>query len=627
MNETLQSALAAGTLRSVDIHLARHLLSRATVVDDPSANEQVALAIALLSRAGADGDVCLDLEAAAAGRSSTHADWQQALRRSGLVADAGDGRLLPLVLDAQHRLYLHRHWTQECRVADALLARAQPAPDIATHGTTKHGTGSAVLRDALARLFSGRAASDRQQLAAALALLRQLTVISGGPGTGKTTTVARILALLVECRPTDTPLPVIRLAAPTGKAAARLTQSIREAKQKLRDSAGTAAAVADVVEAIPEDASTLHRLLGARGGHGITRYTHHGGNPLALDVLVIDEASMLDLGLMAAVLDALPATARLILLGDRDQLASVEAGNVLGDICNHGGTTGWRPALCAQLAALGLDPGTPVPDTAPAMGDSVVVLAESHRFRHDSGIGRAAAAINAGSFDEPLFAAGDDGVCWQSPSAQVLAGHVDTLVECHWQHWRQTDDPVEASRRFDAFRFLCAVREGEFGVAHINRLVEQSLARRGLIDAGDRHYSEKHYAGRPLLVTRNDYGIRLYNGDVGLVLPDAEAGGVLRAFFVQPDGSVRRVALNRLPAHETAYAMTVHKSQGSEFGHIALVLPAQDAPVLTRELVYTGITRARTGVTIWAPRDVLIRAISRRVQRTSGLRDALWPTQ
>ncbi|MFP5383165.1 MAG: exodeoxyribonuclease V subunit alpha, partial [Gammaproteobacteria bacterium] len=546
--------------------------------------------------------------------------------------DAGDDRLLPLVLDAQHRLYLHRHWTQERRVADALLVRAQAAPGIATSESATHGMDSAVLRDALARLFPGRAANDRQQLAAALALLRQLTVISGGPGTGKTTTVARILALLVWCRPTGTPPPVIRLAAPTGKAAARLTQSIREAKQKLRDSVGAAAVVAEVVEAIPEEAATLHRLLGARGGPGITRYAHHGGNPLALDVLVVDEASMLDLGLMAAVLDALPATARLILLGDRDQLASVEAGNVLGDICNHGVTTGWRPALCAQLAALGLDPGIPAPESAPVMSDSLVVLAESHRFRHDSGIGRAALAINAGSFDEPLFAAGDDGVCWQSPPVQALAGHIDTLVERHWQHWRQTEDPVEASRRFDTFRFLCAVREGEFGVGHINRLVEQSLMRRGLIDAGERHYSERHYsqmhyAGRPLLVTRNDYSVRLYNGDVGLVLPDAEAGGALRAFFVQPDGSVRRVALNRLPAHETAYAMTVHKSQGSEFGHIALVLPAQDAPVLTRELVYTGITRARTGVTIWAPRDVLARAISRRVQRTSGLRDALWPAQ
>lgn len=616
MNETLQSALAAGALRSVDVHLARHLLAHAALAGDPLAQGRVALAIALLSRAGADGDVCLDLAAVAPGNSwpadaiPALADWQDALQRSGLVAGATGMPVLPLVLDGRHRLYLHRHWQQEHDVAGALLGRAQ----------AQESVDPVFLRAALARYFPGRAADDRQCLAAALAVIRRLTVIAGGPGTGKTTTVARILALLVEAGRAAGSPPVIRLAAPTGKAAARLTQSIREAKQKLHDNVDAA-----VVDAIPEDASTLHRLLGALGGDGIARYAHHAGNPLALDVLVIDEASMLDLGLVSAVLAALPAQARLILLGDRDQLASVEAGNVLGDICgistigSPGATTGWRPALCAQLRALGLDPGISAGDDAPAMGDSLVALTESHRFRRDSGIGRAALAINAGEFDEQLFGDGNEDVHWHSPSAAELAACVDALVSRYWLRWRETDDPVEASRRFDEFRFLCALREGESGVGQINRLVEQALSRRGLVDP-----RERHYAGQPLLVTRNDYGVRLYNGDVGLVLPDAEAGGVLRAFFVQPDGSVRRVALNRLPAHETAYAMTVHKSQGSEFTRVALVLPPQDAPVLTRELVYTGITRARSGATIWAPREVLARAISRRVLRASGLLDALW---
>lgn len=632
MNALLESARAAGALRGVDVQLARYLLEHATA----PAGSEVALAVALLAHANADGDVCIDL-AALAGRNvlvpergdsafagvmaPALADWKHALLASGLVASPGDDVVLPLVL-AGNLLYLHRYWSRERAVADALQARLADGAAIdgaandsaATDGAAVDGPApdSTVLRATLARYFPERPADDRQQLAAALAMLRRFTVISGGPGTGKTTTVARILAVLLEMNAGSARPLLIRLAAPTGKAAARLTQSIRQAKAALRALPATA-----VVDAIPEEAGTLHRLLGARGGNGVRKFTHDADNRLALDVLVVDEASMVDLDLMASLLAALPPQARLILLGDRDQLASVEAGNVLGDICNRGDAVAWRPELCARLHALGLEPGAAGDAASPLMADSLVVLTRSHRFSSEGGIGRVAAAVNAGQFDEALFT--EDGVRWRAPVAAQLAAFVDEAVATYWLDWRLTADPVEAGRRFDAFRFLCAVREGDFGVGQLNRLVEQSLQRRGLIDA-----RAQHYAGRPLLVTRNDYGVGLFNGDVGLVLPDADAGGLLRAFFVQPDGKVRRIALNRLPAHETAYAMTVHKSQGSEFGRVTLVLPDTDSPVLTRELVYTGITRARTGAEVWAPRAILERAIQQRVSRVSGLRDALW---
>lgn len=308
---------------------------------------------------------------------------------------------------------------------------------------------------------------------------------------------------------------------------------------------------------------------------------------------------MIDLPLLSRLVAAVPPDAQLVLLGDRDQLASVEAGSVLGDLCNRG-----------EVSA-----------RARPIARSIAVLTTSHRFAADSGIGALARAANAGDV-ESAFAtlAAHDDVAQQDIATTALASAVAAEVERHLGAYRHAADPVTAIRRFNAFRFLCALRDGPFGVDHINRLVERALVQRELIDLRQRHYD-----GRPLLVIQNDYGVRLFNGDTGLVLRDDD--GVLRAFFLQGDGTLRRIALNRLPAHETCYAMTVHKSQGSEFDRVALVLPDTDSPVLGRELVYTGITRAKTSVAIWSPRAVLATAIARRVERSSGLRDALWNSQ
>jgi exodeoxyribonuclease V alpha subunit len=324
---------------------------------------------------------------------------------------------------------------------------------------------------------------------------------------------------------------------------------------------------------------------------------------------------------MARLLRATPSDARVILLGDRDQLASVEAGSALGDICNHGAPTAWSDDLAARMRALGLEPPpAPADVQCGPMADSLALLTESRRFGAASAIGALARATNAGDAAaafEVLAAGGE--VERQTLSTDGLAGAIEVEVGAWLAGYRGTADPVEAMHRFNAFRVLCAVREGAWGVAALNVQLERALARLGVLAPVD-----GHYAGRPILVTQNDYAVRLFNGDVGLVLPDPAAGGALRAFFVQPGGEVRRVLPSRLPPHETCFAMTVHKSQGSEFDRVVVVLPERDSRVLTRELVYTAVTRARRSVAIWSPQEVLATAIARRVERSSGLRDELW---
>jgi exodeoxyribonuclease V alpha subunit len=254
------------------------------------------------------------------------------------------------------------------------------------------------------------------------------------------------------------------------------------------------------------------------------------------------------------------------------------------------------------------------------MADSLALLTESRRFGATSTIGALARATNAGDVAATFDVLATGGaVGWQALSTEALAGAIESEARTGLAGYRGTADPVEAMRCFNGFRVLCAVREGPWGVTALNALVERALARLGVLAPGDGHYT-----GRPILVTQNDYAVRLFNGDVGLVLPDPAAGGALRAFFVQPGGEVRRVLPGRLPPHETCFAMTAHKSQGSEFDRVVVVLPDRDSRVLTRELVYTAVTRAKRSVAIWSPQDVLATAIARRVERSSGLRDALW---
>lgn len=449
-----------------------------------------------------------------------------------------------------------------------------------------------------------------QKLAAATAAARPFAVISGGPGTGKTTTVAKLLAILVETGLQGGKAPAIRLVAPTGKAAARLTESIGAALQALD-------LPPEWVEAIPTEAGTLHRLLGVIPGR--SQFRHHRGNPLHLDLLVVDEASMVDLPMMARLLDALPRHARLILLGDKDQLASVEAGAVLGDICSfiEQGISPAQAHWLSRQTGYRLQ-GTPA---GASVRDSLCLLSKSWRFDQHSGIGQLARACNSGdgAAVEAVWGAGFGdirlhpwaGEAYNALIAEGVAGYGSYLKAA-----RAGEDPAAVFKAFNGFQILCALRDGPFGVTGLNERLELALAKAGLIQRdGD------WYAGRPVMVVRNDHGVGLYNGDMGLCLPDDT--GRLKVWFEQPDGTLRALLPSRLPPHETVYAMTIHKSQGSEFAHTVLVLPDSPSPLLTRELVYTGITRAKARLDLYGDRALLAQAVRKKTERYSGLAQRL----
>ncbi|MEO8439087.1 MAG: exodeoxyribonuclease V subunit alpha, partial [Spartobacteria bacterium] len=346
------------------------------------------------------------------------------------------------------------------------------------------------------------------------------------------------------------------------------------------------------------EATTIHRLLGYLPGSPYFR--HDAERPLNADVVIVDEASMVDLALMAKLVAAVRPEARLILLGDRDQLASVEAGSVLADIC---------------AAAESATPDEP-------LHGAVVELRRNYRFAPTGGIYRVSTAINAGDADAAIAAFEQDAggeAQWQPlPAAAKLPGALRERVVAAFHPCLETEDPLHALEQLQRFRILCALRHGPFGVENLNAIAEQILAGAGLITP-----RQGWYRGRPLTITQNDYNFGLFNGDSGIVLPDSEGGGELRAFFVSAEGRLRRFLPSRLPSHETAFAMTVHKSQGAEFDRLLLILPEQDSPLLTRELLYTAITRAREQVEIWSSEPVLRASLARRVTRTSGLREAL----
>ena len=597
-------------LEAVELRLLRPLDVQFALMVAQDEHPAVMLAAAMLSRDTGEGHVCLPLShltpvAQPKGRvrelwqrlfaeADAPDDWATLLLASAAVS-AGE-RPSPLIL-SRDRLYLNRMWRNELTVARFFNDTQLP-----------FAVDDAQLNATLNALFPASESVDWQKVAAAVALTRRISVISGGPGTGKTTTVAKLLAALVQmaggekCR--------IRLAAPTGKAAARLTESLGAALRKL--------ALNEAQKAmLPTEASTLHRLLGAQPGSQKMRY--HAGNPLHLDVLVVDEASMIDLPMMARLIDALPSHGRVIFLGDRDQLASVEAGAVLGDICSwvSAGYTAERAAQLSRLVGATVPAGDgPV---AGALRDSLCLLRTSYRFGSDSGIGQLAGAVNRGDKNAvgEVFARGfhdielkplrsTDDYAAMLDDARADYGH-------YLQRLREQADPAEVLAAFGEYQLLCALREGPWGVGGLNAQFEQLLARHRQI-VPQRH--SRWYEGRPVMISRNDSALGLFNGDIGIAL---DRGQGMRVWFPMPDGTIKSVQPSRLPEHDTAWAMTVHKSQGSEFTHAALVLPTQLIPVVSRELVYTAITRAKSRLSMYADENLLAQAIATRTERRSGL--------
>lgn len=656
----LDTWVARGWLRDLDRALAALFAEL-----DSNASPLLLLAAALASHQLGHGHVCLDLTTTLAdpdfalslppeGESASatllpsqllaglsSASWLQALHGSRLLGTAQGASNTPLVLSG-HCLYLRRYWNYEQQVAGAIGERLTAPPSAPQNLPTR-----------LARLFPENdepRPTDWQKLACALAAQSNFTLVTGGPGTGKTTTVVRLLALLQEAALDNGQALRIALAAPTGKAAARLTESIAGQVANLP-------AADSVRAAVPTEVTTLHRLLGSLPDS--RRFRHHAGNPLALDVLVVDEASMIDLEMMANLLAALPAHARLILLGDKDQLASVEAGALLGDLCRDAEAGYYAPATRTWLEA---QSGERLVDPALIEGDAqrhplaqhTVMLRHSRRFGEHSGIGRLARAVNArdsagarailGEARDDLHRLRLRGEQDQALENLLLHGNGQGLGYAHYlQVMREQRPPAGLAesdpqwhawassvlRAFDAFQLLCTVRKGAWGVEGLNLRIARALQQRGLIGA-----EQGWYEGRPVLMSHNDYSLGLMNGDVGIALylpepaeqPGQPARQVLRVAFPRNDGSgaLRFILPSRLNSVETVFAMTVHKSQGSEFAHTALILPDRLNPVLTKELIYTGITRARSWFSLIESRDsVFDQAVARAVERRSGLLAAL----
>jgi exodeoxyribonuclease V alpha subunit len=654
--EVLRLWADAGILRQLDVAMAAFLQEH-----DASAQPCVLIATALLAHMEGRGHSCLpvaELLANPAGflgwssveRGALESLWRRlpagveqwiaALQASPMVrlVETTQDRGQPLVLagsdGAGPLLYLRRYWDHERLVSKSILNRtAAPSGAIDV----------ALTRGWLDKLFPTKPESGTcnwQKVACALALRGRFAVITGGPGTGKTYTAARLLALLFATSSNADQLRVA-LSAPTGKAAARLKQAIDGALVELKSQVGSSLDLDTLVQRVGP-ARTLHSLLGARSD--TRHFAYNAGRPLDLDVLIVDEASMVHLEMMAALLDALPAHTRLILLGDKDQLASVEAGAVLGDLCRDARAGKYSPETAAFLTEVA---GEIIPDdylemqTAPTLAQQTTMLRQSRRF--GGPIGQLATAVNEGKapaavalLHEGMEKDGDASeIAFQEGGAadQIVSlalhgrgGSASYATYAHelsrWPDLEKFEGLKDAHaewvkgvlKGFDRFRLLCAVRDGDWGVSGLNSAVEKALERnRHIRRAGE------WYPGRPVMVTRNDAALGVFNGDIGIALPSVGDGHPLRVYFLQGD-QLRSVGVTRLAHVETAFAMTVHKSQGSEFEHSAVILSAAAGGILGRELVYTGITRARKTFTLLAERPGLLeQAIASPTKRTSGL--------
>ncbi|MFL9871518.1 AAA family ATPase [Paraburkholderia megapolitana] len=661
----------------------------------PASMRWAARAAFAASRATAEGHVCVPLSTLAHRYAAPLDLIHAALFDSGVVSDGSQdaSALRPLVVDAEGRLYLARYYDYERSLARLLVAHARAARSAGIAGIDpalpSASPDAHALHARLSRYFGPvlEEGVDWQRVAVATALSSGLTIVSGGPGTGKTTTVVGVLACLLDMHADLR----IALAAPTGKAAQRMQEALLARAGSLPP---------ELAARLPQTSYTLHRLLGAGPGG---RFRHHRDNPLPYDVVVVDEASMIDVAMAAHLLDAIAPHTRLVMLGDKDQLAAVEAGAVFAELSARPsfsalGLDAIAAALAIDVATLtaalpraddrhqteassedGWDalppPDADIPmwlgdeaepwwpaehedlDTVPLptddltysttgseslytqkpvdaahdpLADCVVWLERNYRFGLESAIGRLSLAIRRGATQAAFDVLTAD-TSPQSDRAAVLhedaepglsertvtrlaTGFAPYSAALRNALAEATPDPLPLFDALNRFRILCATRSGPRGVEQLNAAMAAQVRRSAHVPLA---VGAQWFAGRPVMVARNDYALGLFNGDIGVTLPGP--GGALRVYFRSGDGSVRAVSPAALPPHDTAFALTVHKSQGSEFEHAVLVLPSAFSRVLSRELVYTAITRARERVEVIGSRAVLAQAIATPTRRDSGL--------
>ncbi|MDE2084137.1 MAG: exodeoxyribonuclease V subunit alpha [Xanthomonadaceae bacterium] len=572
-----------------------------------SGSDLLARAAAAIGHAQTQGHVRCDL-AADAGFSATEIE---ALRTHAWVG-SGDA-FAPFVCADGANMYTWRNWRHETRLAQALLARA---------GLRLLPLDAQTLMADVDALFSGTDAKSTrwQRAAVAAAPGARVFVLSGGPGTGKTSTVLRMLLMLLKHAQACGwgAHPAIALAAPTGKAAQRLTESIARGRAALAGSLVPDSPFMPMLEHVrAAQTQTLHRLLGFSARTG--EYAFHADAPLAADIVVVDEASMIDLAMMRRLFDALRPNAVLILLGDPAQLYAIEAGCVLGDVVGSVAENALPEALAKRLSGIG--DFAPTPDAAVLAGQALTL---THTWRASAGLRDALAALRRGDqawLERVLAGNGEDDLDWRAcADGAAVRERVRAWMDAHAEFFeslmRPEVAPADALRTLQRAQILCALRDGAFGTGNVNALIERQLAARFGFDA-----DAAWHHGRPVIVARNDYARGLYNGDVGIALEDAEG---LRVWFDGADGAPRSFSPRALPAHETAWAITIHRSQGSEYDEVAVLLPADpEHRILSRELVYTAVSRARKRVQLWSSAEALCSAVARRVARRSGLRERL----
>lgn len=679
MSDILKNLYKENKIRPLDFQFAKQIKALCSTELDEKSVDLVMYISALVSYEFSLSNICVTQTKASNlclfGRGAIQeklnellpdvAEWGKILIGSGVCGNGNDVK--PLVFDGE-RIYLYRNWKMETEVAQKIKKLSTPKALSKKQLTNvKNSLDKLFARDYVfvlnkIRSSIGKLTSDNlielvldlldvkedkiekidknkllklitsedfeenvtqldsiipenycinwQKVAAASALTRQFTVISGGPGTGKTTTVSKLLAALIESRSTDD--FTIKLCAPTGKAAARLSESISKTMEALPISR-------NVKRLIPTEASTIHRLLGAI--YKKADFRHNRKNKLHLDVLVVDEASMIDLSLMSKLTEALPETSVLILLGDKDQLASVEAGSVLGDICGFvkDGVSEKQKEILEYITNYDI----PVDSGANSFTDALCVLRKSYRFHKDSGIGQLAYAVNSGiqkNIDRVIRRGfGDiEVIDLNTDSYRIFLNGISDIYSQYLDKIQNNEDKLEILNSFSKTRLLCATREGDCGILTINDKIESILESRGLIA---RSNTSSWYIGRPVMITKNDHSLGLYNGDIGICMRAED--GRMYVYFESVDGGLRRFLPSRLPVNETIYAMTIHKSQGSEFDYTFMLLPDKISPIMTRELVYTGITRAKGSLKLCCIKQVLHKSSSLVTARSSGLSKAL----